>query len=383
MKVPGLRGAIYLRGDVWWVKYYQHGRPIRERTGSTEQRDAEKLLLKRNAEIQEGRTVNPRVNRCKVDELLAMVVTDYEINKQKSIDGVRRRIKKHLAPTFGGRKAASISSDDLTRFVAKRQNAGAANGEINRELALLRRAFNLGRKAEKIDRQPPFDMLAEDNVREGFFERAEFESVAGHLSADLAAAFRFAYVTGWRIHSEVLNLQWRQVDFQARTLRLDAGKTKNKKGRTFKFTTELQALLEAQDAHTRAVQRDLGRVVPWVFHRGGKPIRDFYRAWRSACLAAGLGRKLEDGSIKAERIPHDFRRTAVRNLVRAGVPERVAMEMTGHRTRAVFERYNIVSEADHERAATLYDQRLEAERNHLADGHNSGTIAKLPTATRR
>jgi integrase len=110
-------------------------------------------------------------------------------------------------------------------------------------------------------------------------------------------------------------------------------------------TTELRTILEAQRAYTDRVQRTEGALVPFVFHRNGKPITAFTKAWKHACVAAGC----------PGRIPHDFRRTAVRNLVRSGVPERVAMQMTGHKTRSVFERYNIVCEADLFEAARRYE----------------------------
>jgi integrase len=108
----------------------------------------------------------------------------------------------------------------------------------------------------------------------------------------------FAYLTGWRVNSEVLPLQWRQVDFAAGRVRLEPGTTKNKQGREFPFTAELRALLEAQRVHTDAVQRVRGAIIPHVFHRQGEPIRWFYDSWRSACQAAGI----------PGRIPHDFRR---------------------------------------------------------------------------
>jgi len=114
----------------------------------------------------------------------------------------------------------------------------------------------------------------------------------------------------------------------------------------FPFTAELRAVLEAQRAHTHAVERERKMIVPWVFHHNGKRITDFYGAWQKAVAAAGC----------PGRIPHDLRRTAVRNLVRAGIPERVAMQMTGHRTRAVFDNYCIVSPGDFADAARRLDE---------------------------
>jgi integrase len=208
-------------------------------------------------------------------------------------------------------------------------------------------------------------MLREDNVRKGFFEVDQLSAVRAHLPSELRDVIDFAAITGWRIPSEVLPLEWRQVDFKAGEVSLDAGTTKNREGRVFPLTRELRALLEARLRSTKA----LDQITAFVFYRmvakgrGGekhpKRIRAFNKAWKSACIAAGC----------PGRIPHDLRRTAVRKLVRAGIPERVAMQMTGHKTRSVFERYNIVSEGDHKDAArrldaasTLTSAAIEASR---------------------
>lgn len=182
-----------------------------------------------------------------------------------------------------------------------------------------------------------------------------------HLPAEIQPIIRFAQVTGWRIASEVLPLQWRQVDLKAGEVRLDAGTTKNREGRVFPFTSELRSLLEKQH-RTYDRLKKAGHIVPHVFWRmvaegrGGpkkpQPIVRFEKVWRVACVAAGC----------PGRIPHDLRRTAIRNMVRAGVPERVAMQLSGHKTRSVFERYNIVSEGDLRDAARRLDQALSSGR---------------------
>ena len=178
-------------------------------------------------------------------------------------------------------------------------------------------------------------MLKENNVRKGFVEEEQFKSLLKHLRVELRPMVTFAKITGWR-RGEVLSLQWPQVDFKCRMVRLEPGTTKNKEGGMFPFTAELESLLLAQRQATDVLKKQ-GKIVPWVFHhKEGQPIREFKNNWTTACRKAGWPGLLF----------HDLRRTATRNLVRAGIPERVAMMLTGHKTRSVFERYNIISEGD-------------------------------------
>ena len=186
--------------------------------------------------------------------------------------------------------------------------------------------------------RPHIPLLKENNVRTGFFNRAQIEAVLAHLPAPVQPVVRFAYLTGWRVSSEVLRLEWRQVDFTAGTVWLEVGTTKNEHARLFPFDVlpELGEVLRGQRGVTSQIEQAQGRIVPWVFHRAGKRIASFYTVWASACRAAGC----------PGRVPHDMRRSAVRNLIRAGVPEKTAMLLTGHKSRSVFDRYDIVNEAD-------------------------------------
>jgi integrase len=346
-------GMTYQRGAVWWVKYYRNGRPIRESSGSPKESDAINLLKIREGDIAHGLPVNPKLNRIRFDEAAEDLKTEYAVNGRRSADELERRIRLHLLPYFGGRCLAMISTANVNAFILKRQmdvmivgddddrqERKYSNGEINRELTTLKRILNLARQNGKLMHVPYVPMLKERNVRTGFFEREQFGRILGHLPAAIRPAVQFGYITGWRIPSEVLRLQWRHVDFEARVVRLDPHTTKNDEGRTFPFTDALEQLLEAQKAeHDRLKAKDV--ICPWVFNRSnrkvkGKRITTFLKTFRTACTKAGC----------PGRIPHDLRRTAVRNLVRAGVPERVAMQLTGHKTRSVFERYNIVSECD-------------------------------------
>lgn len=332
-------GQIKRRGRVYWVRYYRDGRRFEESSGSTKETDARRLLRLREGDIERGVPVTPKLGRLTFDEAVAMVVADYQMNKRDTLADVQRRVDKHLRPFFGGRnRMIGITTDRVTTYSVDRQNAGASNAEINRELAILKRAFSLAVKAGKLMMRPHIPMLKEGNARKGFFEREEFQQVRKLLPEPLQPLITFAYLTGWR-KEEVLSLEWRHVNFDAGEVRLEPGETKNDDGRTFPFgdmLPELRDLLTDQLKERKRVERKQGIICRFVFHRNGKQIRDYYDAWHTACHAAGL----------SGRIPHDFRRTAVRNLVRAGVPEKTAMLLTGHKTRAVFDRYDIVNKAD-------------------------------------
>src|SRR4029450_4488793 len=171
----------------------------------------------------------------------------------------------------------------------------------------------------------------------GFFEVEQSHSILKHLPIDLRPVVEFAYLTGWRV-GEILGLEWRNVDFRAGEVRLDPGATKNGEARTFPFSVypPLGELLKRQRERTVAVEKTTKRIVSRVFHRGGRALLDFRSAWQKACDAAGV----------RGRLVHDFRRTAVRNLERAGVPRSVAMKLTGHLPESIYPRSAIVSPAD-------------------------------------
>ena len=181
---------------------------------------------------------------------------------------------------------------------------------------------------------PYVGLLEEDNVRKGFFERAEFDAILTHPPADLRPPLEFLFTTGWR-KSEVLSFTVAHVDLDAGTVKLDVGTTKSGEGRTFILTPALSTLL-AQQLDSIDALKNRGTICPWVFHRAnGTRIKSLRAAWDAAKTAAGYPNK----------ILHDFRRTAVRNLDRAGVPRSTAMAMVGHETESIYTRYAIQDEA--------------------------------------
>ncbi len=335
---PKYRGAdgVLKESAVIWLKYRDAlGVLRREASGTEKEQEARRLLKQREGAAVEGRVVVPRADRVTVAELAENLKADYQANGRRSADRLAFSLAR-LLPAFGSRKAISLTSADVTAYRVQRQTAGAAAATVNRELAALKRMFSIAVKSERLQRMPYIEMLTENNARRGFFEREQFEAVRAHLPVYAKPPATFAYLTGWRLKSEILTLQWRQVDFKAGVVTLDVGSTKNRDGRTFPMVPELHALLEAQRAATETLQKKIGSIIPWVFHRTkrGRPLKGFTKSWRIACRAAGL----------PGRIPHDFRRTAVRNLERAGVPRSTAMAMVGHRTESIYRRYAIVDE---------------------------------------
>lgn len=350
------QGRIYLRGKTWWVAYSHRGRKYRESSGSTVRADALRLLRRRLGELGIGRFVGPSAERVTVADLLDLVTADYELNSRRS----GRRLahaRRHLLDVFSLDLALDVTPGRLDQYVGHRRHDGAALATVQYELSILRRGFTLALRRQLLAFCPAFPTLRVSNARKGFFEREELERVRAALPEPLRAVVTFAYLTGWRVPSEVLPLTWDRVDFRAGVVRLDVRSTKTDAGRIFPFDVlpELLDVLHRQRLYTDAFEAATGQPIPYVFHRAGQPIRDFSHVWRMACQQKGL----------AGRIPHDFRRTAARNLLRAGVPESWAMRLTGHKTAAVFRRYAITNEADLREAVTKLAASL---------GHTSGTI---------
>jgi integrase len=318
--------------STWWLQYSVRGKRYRESAGSSNQAVAVKLLKKRLGAAAEGRPVGPDIEKTTFEELARILLDNYRVNGRRSLSRVEDAVE-HLREFFADSMAIDITEDRLSAYIVHRQGQEAANATINRELAALKRGFRLAGK--KVGQVPRFQMLQENNTRKGFFEPEQFQAVLKHLPEHLKSVFQVAYITGWRVPSEVLTRKWQHVDLAANWLRLDPGESKNSEGRMFPLTPELRDVLSRQLEKTRQLEKMTERVIPWVFHRNGKPIKDYYGAWDEACRLAGL----------LDRIAHDLRRTAVRNLERAGVPRSSSMKMTGHKTESVYRRYAIVDEA--------------------------------------
>jgi integrase len=227
-------GALYRRGQVWWCKYYVNGRPVRESTGVAGDTDTAPAEAKRFLKVKEGKAASGepvlrRADRVRYEEAAADRRRHYETTGERDLAEADGRLA-HLNRYFTGRRIAGIGPADLTAYAQRRQQAGAANGTINRELAVLGRMLRIAYRANKLTRLPVIEKLKEAGARQGFFEPAQYEAVRRHLPADVQVAVAIAYGYGWRMQSEVLTLERRQLDLKAATLRLDPGATKNDEG---------------------------------------------------------------------------------------------------------------------------------------------------------
>jgi len=351
-------GMIYMRGNTFWIKYYRNGKPFYESVKSDKEKKAKDLLKKREGEISNGKLPGVYFDRVKYEELEEDFLRDYRINQKKSLVRAEKSTD-HLKGYFEGFKVSRITTDHIQAYIETRQDEGASNATINRELSALKRMLNMGARQTppKVDRVPYIPMLRENNTRKGFFEHGDFMALRDKLPDYLKGFVSFAYKTGWRV-SEIENLTWGQVDREQGIVRLEAGETKNDEGRTVYLDEELQEVIKAQWES----RKKNGKLTPYVFpgKDGKERMKDFRGAWAKACKEAGIGKRLF----------HDLRRTAVRNMVRAGIPERVAMMISGHKTRSVFERYNIVSDADLKEAAQKQETYLKGR-----DGYKTVTIS--------
>lgn len=248
-----------------------------------------------------------------------------------------------------------------------------SNGTINRELSLIHRGLTRARELGKLAVVPGVRKLEERNIRRGFFELAQFEAIKQALPEELQPLMTAAYITGWRTQSELLNRQWRHVNFQQNVLRLEPGETKERDGREFPLILGLKEVLESQLARKKQLERAHGIVIPWVFFRygpgkrTGQRIRSYRQAWRRATEASGV-----------HRVPHDFRRTAVRRMEQAGIPRTVAMRLVGHKTESIYRRYAIVDDKMMRAAGQQLESAFANEKDAVVVAFAGSATASTP-----
>jgi integrase len=277
--------------------------------------------------------------------LIDLVVEDYKFRKLRSLAVMGWRAGAHLG-NLRKLPASKFNQAEIRRYVASRRAEGGGDSTINRELAIIRRGFTLAKQQDPplVQAVPYIPKLEEDNVRQGFLEPDQYERLLEELPPRLKALFVCAYHVGTR-KGELRKIQWSQVDFDANLIHLNARQTKGKAARSLPIYGEMERWLRKQlEGRSPECQ--------WVFYHRGKPVGAQLRGWHEACERAELTGLLF----------HDLRRSAVRNMKRAGVQDKVAMQISGHKTRSVFDRYNIIDESDIGDAAKKLDEYLKQRK---------------------
>ena len=315
-------GTVYRRGRKLWIQYYWHGEPRHEPAGTDNEEEARRKIRRKLQKLWAGEnSAPPKLTVC---ALLDDLVADQKLRACKAV----RSLEYHAKPIRGALGALPVnhlSPAHVKRFIETRLAEKRKPATVNRETGVLGQALRLAQRRGIINSYPYIPHLKERNVREGFFEPDQFEALAATLPPVIADIARFGFLSGWR-KEEILSLRWDQVDRQHREVRLYD--SKSGEGRLLPLEGELWKIVE-RAWKTRAI-------TPWVFQRGGRRWKDIQKPWEKACTAAGV----------PGRLFHDLRRTAIRNMVRAGADQKTVMSITGHKTVSVFLRYQIRTSED-------------------------------------
>ncbi len=361
-KRPNGTGSLFRRGRLWWIKYYLNGLPYQESSKSEYRQEAKNLLARRLGDICAGRFQGLGPERITIEELCELVIEDYEHARKRSAHDVKWRAKAHVYPMIGNLRAAQFGASQVKRYVADRRKQGAADATINRELAIVRRGFTLALQNDPplVHRAPHIPKLDEDNVREGFLEDRQYRLLRDKLPPHLRCLFVVGYHVGCRL-GELRKVEWSQVDFAAGEIKLVKRQTKGKAARTLPLYGEMRDWL----LMLKAEHDQNWPTCPLVFHYLGRPIGSHLKGLKKACESA----EMPDLHF------HDLRRSAIRNLERAGIPRKVAMAISGHKTEAVYRRYDIVSPQDLKIAAAKMEHYLHG----LRAGSNNPVATESPS----
>jgi integrase len=331
----------------WYVKFYIRGKPTVLSTETEDYDEAVAFLRKKLAQSSQQAEYTSHPERVRMTQLFDLLLEFYRNHEKRSTYDVERKIESRLRPYFGKMKADAVTSTAISRYVSSRraEKPKPANASINRELAYVRRALKLGAMQEPplVVRVPHFEMLPEDNAREGTLSHDKYRLLRDALPRHARVAFVLAYHTGAR-KGELRQIRRDRIDFKTSRIELPSRTTKNKKPRFLPIYGDMESEIQLAIAEG-------SKDCPFLIQREGRPVHDWEKAWASACSVAGVPSALF----------HDLRRTALTNMIEAGLSEKEAMEISGHKTRAVFDRYHIVSDRRLKEMAKKLDAHLKVK----------------------
>jgi integrase len=348
------RNGKTCKTHTYYLKYYVKGNAVELSTGTDNYDDALDMLRGKMRAAARQTEYTEHAERVRIGQLLDMLIEDYRSDEHRSTYDTELRVNKHLRPFFGETKAADLHTNHRDQYVAHRRRQKAEAATINKELAWLRRALNLGFQniPPLVEKVPHFKMLRVDNVREGLLAHDQYRAIRDSLPPYGRIALVIAYHTGSR-KGEIRSIRKDKIDLKAGRIYLPGRTTKNKTPRYLPIYGDMAAELDM------ALSRSDPRC-PFLIQDEGKQVFDFEKAWATACKLAGI----------PDALFHDLRRTAVSNMIAAGLSEKEAMEISGHKTRAIFDRYTIVNDGRMAQNAKKLEQHLKAKEAEM--GQDSG-----------
>ena len=330
-------GGLEKIGHIWYFTFYNlNGKQVRRSSKSPIKSVAIEMFQKAQEELRKG-IAPTSANKLKYEDLRSILVADYtdsgklEMRGDEIVITGKTGLLKALDGHFFDMNVQAITTDEIRKFIAKRKAEGVTGPAINRNLARLRRMFKLAQREGKISAMPYFPMGKESEPREGFVERDEFEMLRAAMPTRLHPGLTFTYEVGCRTGA-MKKVIWPWIKLDENEIHLPAGAIKNRNPITLPLSAELTGMLKK------------------LFRTDDGPVFDttnFRREWIAACVKIGLVKKTGEAWYAYEGLtPHDFRRSAARNLIKAGVDETTAMKITGHKTAAMFRRYDIKTTDD-------------------------------------
>jgi len=317
-------------------------------TKTNDPEDAYRRLLEARGQVERGDRLLPsEVSRIRYEDLKRILI-DYYHEKHPDSLYTRRTKDGGTEETFLGADKldvffkrmpiTEIRADKIQEYIKWRRKEGDADATTRRQLGHLRLAFNRAWKLERINRNdiPPFELPNDSKPRKGFLDPGDFATLREAMPEHLQPTVTFLYYTGCRTGA-ASKITWEMVSRDCTEIELPAEIMKNDEP----LILPLVGPLEGISTLLKEMRKSFPKPTDRVFN-----FRNFRFSWNKTCDRLGLGKfdkKLRhyDG-LK----PHDFRRSASRNLIKAGVNRRIAMQITGHKTEHIFERYNIKTTDD-------------------------------------
>lgn len=344
MSAKNRGGYVYRRGKSWWIGYSWRGEKIRESAFTDNKKVAERKLAERLQQLTKPAWTGPQEDRWTLTDMLEVIKAEYARCNRRSFKNVEYCFE-HLKDYFGLQSLVSIKSNRVDEYQQARLKSGAQRSTINREVAYLRHGFKIMCERGELTTMPVIKLLGGENVRRGFIDAVAFRTILENIpTTDVRDVIEFLYNSGWRSR-EAMGLQWAWVDINAKMIRLPREASKNEESRSLPIVGALADIIER-----RVKVRRLD--CPFVFHRKGRAIRSFRKAFKTAVTAAGL----------PDIIPHDMRRSAVRNFRKAGLSPTEGMKLSGHKTESIYRRYDIIDEQDLKESMAKVQEHLERER---------------------